>query len=103
LKKNKTNNVLPFLPRPLPAPEEETGPHTAYFQIGSDRFAMHMWYESLPPAPPHLLVEPRVKKKTNLVVVRKDVAGKQPRGKTARQPDVKGTGNATPRPPRRLA
>ena len=92
MKKNKTNNVLPFLPRPLPAPEEETGPHTAYFQIGSDRFAMHMWYESLPPAPPQLLVEPRVKKKTNLVVGRKDVTGKQPQAKTARQSqsDVKG-------------
>ena len=68
-KKSKIDNVLPFAARPEPATSKEPGPYTAYFQIGSDCFAMHMWCESLAPVRPQLVIEPRLKKKTNLIVV----------------------------------
>ena len=43
--KNRKNNVLPF-PRPL----EKPGTSTIIAQIGSERFAIHMQIEDLPPA-----------------------------------------------------
>ena len=51
MKKKRTNNVLPF-PEAAPCAEAERfPPSTVIFQIGSDRFAIHMQYESLPPLP----------------------------------------------------
>jgi hypothetical protein len=65
-RQNKTDRVLPFRARPGPAEEKPTG-STAYFQIGSTRFAIHIWYESLPSLPPQPVSD--VKKKTNLVLL----------------------------------
>ena len=66
--KNKEDNVLPFLARPRPKVEEEDPLRTtALFQIGSTRFAIHIWYEPLSPVPPRLV--PYIKKKTDLVLV----------------------------------
>jgi hypothetical protein len=45
--KNRKNNVLPF-----PKPPEEPGISTITCQIGSERFAIHIQVEDLPPAPP---------------------------------------------------
>ena len=50
-KKDKTNNLLPFPIAARPPAKQDPPPSTAYFQVGSDRFAIHMWCESLPPAP----------------------------------------------------
>jgi hypothetical protein len=44
--KNRKNNVLPF-----PKPPEEPGISTITCQIGSERFAIHIQVEDLPPAP----------------------------------------------------
>ena len=41
---NRKNNVLPF-----PKPPEEPGTSTIIAQIGSERFAIHMQVEDLPP------------------------------------------------------
>jgi hypothetical protein len=54
VKKNRKDNVLPFRPATRPAKEDEFPPSTVIFQIGSTRFAIHMQYELLPPAPPRL-------------------------------------------------
>jgi hypothetical protein len=54
-KKKKTNNILPFPGATRPKATPDPPPSTAFFQIGSDRFAIHMWYESLPPAPLRLV------------------------------------------------
>jgi hypothetical protein len=48
---NRTNNVLPFPRATRPEATQGPPPSTVFFQIGSDRFAIHMWYEPLPPAP----------------------------------------------------
>jgi hypothetical protein len=54
VKKKRVNNVLPF-PRATRCVEaEQFPPSTVIFQIGSDRFAIHMQYESLPPLPMRL-------------------------------------------------
>jgi hypothetical protein len=45
--KNRKNYVLPF-----PKPPEEPGISTIICQIGSERFAIHMQVEDLPPASP---------------------------------------------------
>jgi hypothetical protein len=45
--KNRTNNVLPF-----PKAPEEAGTPTIIAQIGSERFAIHIQIEDLPPAAP---------------------------------------------------
>jgi hypothetical protein len=56
--KNRNNNVFPF-PRPL----EEPGTSTIIAQIGSERFAIHMQIEDLPPAaPPVVMLKRRAKK-----------------------------------------
>jgi hypothetical protein len=55
MKKKRANNVLPFLQATRCAEEERFPPSTVIFQIGSDRFAIHMQYESLPPLPPRLV------------------------------------------------
>jgi len=47
--KNRKNNLFPF-----PKPRREPGTSTIIAQIGSDRFAIHMRFEDLPPAPPPL-------------------------------------------------
>ena len=52
--KNRKNNVLPF-----PKPPEEPGGSTIICQIGSERFAIHMQVEDLPPASPMLLMPKR--------------------------------------------
>jgi hypothetical protein len=49
--KNRKNNVLPF-----PKSQREPGSSTIIAQLGSDRFAIHMQFEDLPPAPPPLLM-----------------------------------------------
>jgi len=49
--KNRKNNVLPF-PRPL----EKPGTSTIIAQIGSERFAIHMQIEDLPPAAPPVVM-----------------------------------------------
>jgi hypothetical protein len=43
--KSRKNNVLPF-----PKPPEEPETSTIIAQIGSERFAIHMQIEDLPPA-----------------------------------------------------
>ena len=50
-KKDRTNNVLPFPKATRPAAQQDPPPSTAFFQVGSTRFAIHMWCELLPPAP----------------------------------------------------
>jgi hypothetical protein len=50
-KKDKANNVLPFPIATRPQAKQDPPPSTAFFQVGSDRFAIHMWCESLPAAP----------------------------------------------------
>jgi hypothetical protein len=50
-KKDRPNSVLLFPIATRPAVKSDPPPSTVYFQIGSDRFAMHTWCESLPPAP----------------------------------------------------
>ena len=52
---NRTNNVLSF-PKP---PEEESGTSTITCQIGSERFALHIQVEDLPPVPAMLLMPVR--------------------------------------------
>jgi len=54
-KKNKTNNILPFPAATRPVDETAFPPSTVFLQIGSDRFAIHMQYESLPPLPTRLV------------------------------------------------
>jgi hypothetical protein len=49
--KKNDNNVLPFPIASRPAAKQDSPPSTVFFQVGSDRFAFHMWCESLPPAP----------------------------------------------------
>jgi hypothetical protein len=53
---NRKNNVLPF-----PEPAEQSGISTIVAQIGSERFAIHIQIEDLPPAAAVL----RWKRKTN--------------------------------------
>ena len=67
---NRKNNVLPF-----PKPPEETGISTIICQIGSERFAIHMQVEDLPPAPPPVVMLKRRTKKAPFKVV-KIAAGK---------------------------
>jgi hypothetical protein len=55
VKKKRTTNVLPFPQATRSAEEKNFPPSTVIFQIGSDRFAVHMQYESLPPLPPRLV------------------------------------------------
>jgi hypothetical protein len=70
LVKNPKNNVLPF-----PKPTEELGGSTIICQIGSERFAIHMQVEDLPPMPPPMpMLKRRAKKAPSKVV--KIVAGK---------------------------
>ena len=45
--KNRKNNVLPFQ-----EPPEGPGTSTIIAQIGSERFAIHLQIEDLPPATP---------------------------------------------------
>jgi hypothetical protein len=54
--KNRKNNVLPF-PKPR---EEEFGISTIIAQIGSQRFAIHIQTEDLPPEQPPLVI-PKLK------------------------------------------
>jgi hypothetical protein len=62
--KNRQNNVLPF-----PEPPEEPGTSTIIAQIGSERFAIHIQVEDLPPAPPALLMPKRRAKKAASKIV----------------------------------
>lgn len=63
--RSRKNNVFPF-PRPL----EEPGTSTIIAQIGSERFAIHMQLEDLPPAPPPLLMLKRGAKKAPFKIVK---------------------------------
>jgi hypothetical protein len=56
--KNRKNNVFPF-----PKPQREPGTSTIIAQIGNDRFAIHMQFEDLPPAPPPLMMQKQRAKK----------------------------------------
>ncbi len=63
--KNRKNNVLPF-PGP---PQEETGSTKIIAQIGSQRFAIHIWTEDLPPAsPPVVMLKRRTRKPPSEIV-----------------------------------
>jgi hypothetical protein len=64
--KNGKNNVLRF-PKP---PEQEPGTSTIIAQIGSERFAIHLQVEDLPPAPPTLLMPKRRAEKSASKIVR---------------------------------
>jgi len=56
----RKNNVLPFL-----EPAEEPGTSTIIAHIGSERFAIHIQTEDLPPAaPPVRMWERKAKKAT---------------------------------------
>jgi hypothetical protein len=56
--KNRKNNVLPF-----PKPPEEPGAVAIIAEIGSERFAIHMQVEPLPPSsPPVVMLKGRAKK-----------------------------------------
>ena len=68
--KNRKNNVLPF-----PKPPEEHGCSTIICQAGTQRFAIHMQWEDLPPLPPPMLMRKRRAKKAPSKVV-KIVPGK---------------------------
>jgi hypothetical protein len=68
-RKNKNDNVLHFRAPTWPSVEEKPLMSPVYFQIGSTRFAVRMWCESLPPAPPRPVLEPSIKKKTDLVLM----------------------------------
>jgi len=56
--KNRKNNVFPF-----PKSPGEPGTSTIIAQIGSDRFAIHMQFEDLPPEPPPMMVQKQRAKK----------------------------------------
>ena len=56
--KNRKNNVLPF-----PNPPEASGGSTIICRIGSERFAIHMQVEDLPPVPPPVVMPKRRAKK----------------------------------------
>jgi hypothetical protein len=49
--KNRRNNVLPF-----PKAPEEPGSTAMIAQIGSERFAIHIQIEDLPPAAPPVVM-----------------------------------------------
>jgi hypothetical protein len=68
---------------------------TSYFQIGSDRFAIHMWHESLPPAPRRPILEPRIKKKTGAVLLLRGPASAEP-GSNSAEPSGLVAGNVRP-------
>jgi hypothetical protein len=62
--KNRKNNVLPF-----PKLPEEAGSSTIIAQIGSERFAIHLQIEDLPPAaPPLVMLKRRAKKAPSKIV-----------------------------------
>jgi hypothetical protein len=63
--KNPKNNVLPF-----PKPPEEPGTSTIICQIGSERFAIHMQVEDLPPAPPPVSMGKRRVKRAPFKIVK---------------------------------
>ena len=56
--KTRKNNVVPFPKAPV-----EPGISTITCQIGSERFALHIQVEDLPPVPPMLLMPVRRGKK----------------------------------------
>ena len=61
---NRKNNVLPF-----PEPLEEPGTSTIIAQIGSERFAIHIQIEDLPPAaPPVVMWKRRAKRAASKIV-----------------------------------
>jgi hypothetical protein len=64
--KNRKNNVFPF-PKP---PEEEPGISTIICQIGSQRFAIHLQVEDLPPAPSPVMMGKRRAKKALFKIVK---------------------------------
>ena len=63
--KNRKDNVLPF-----PKAPEGSGISTIIAQIGSERFAIHMQVEDLPPAPPPVVMSKRRAKKTPPKIVK---------------------------------
>jgi hypothetical protein len=63
--KNRKNKVLPF-----PKPPEEPETSTIIYQIGSERFALHMQFEDLPPAPPPVVMGKRSAKKAPFKIVK---------------------------------
>ena len=63
--KNRKKYVLPF-----PEPTEEPGTSTIIAQIGSERFAIHMQIEDLPPAAPPLVMWKRRPKKAPSKIVK---------------------------------
>ena len=64
--KNRKHNVLPF-----PKPPEEPGISMIIGQIGSERFAIHIQIEDLPPAaPPVLMVKQAAPKAPRKIVMK---------------------------------
>jgi hypothetical protein len=57
------------LPFPKP-PVEESGISTIIAQIGSDRFAIHMWAEDLPPPVPPVVMPKRGARKAPSEIVK---------------------------------
>jgi hypothetical protein len=51
---------------------------------------MHIWYEPLPPAPQQLVLEPRVKKKSDPILVREGAASTPRQPKAASRPNGDG-------------
>jgi hypothetical protein len=66
--KNRKNNVLPF----LKPPEVPDGTSTIICQAGSQRFAVHLQFEHLPPLPPPEVKRKRRAKKAPSKVVKID-------------------------------
>jgi hypothetical protein len=63
--KNRKNSLFPF-----PRPVEEPGTSTIIAQIGSERFAIQMQIEDLPPAAPPVVMRKRRAKKAGSKVVK---------------------------------
>jgi hypothetical protein len=91
-RKSKTDKVLLFQARPRPPEKEKATVSTSYFQIGSDRFAIHMWHESLPPAPRRPILEPRIKKKTGAVLLLRGPASAEPGSNCSQSYELMGPG-----------
>jgi hypothetical protein len=63
--KNRKNRVLPF-----PKAPEGSGISTIIAQIGSERFAIHMRIEDLPPAAPPVVMQKRRARKAPFKIVK---------------------------------
>jgi hypothetical protein len=72
--KNRRNTILPF-----PRPPKEPGTSTIIAQIGSERFAIHMQIEDLPPAPPPVVMWKRRSKKAPSKIKKRGITKAPPK------------------------